>query len=50
MLSAIVHQVDGVKDLHRLMRVHSRYDLTDAVEIAIEEFAKPSAVIHRCMT
>ena len=49
MLPLIVHQVNRMKDLHRLMRVQCGNDLRDNVEIPVNEFAESSAVVH-CST
>ena len=40
-----VHQEDAMEDLHRMMRIHGRYDLGDVCQVSIDKLAEPPVVI-----
>ena len=45
MLASVVHQEDGVEDLHGSVCVHGGIDLGNRAEIAIDEPAQPDVVL-----
>ena len=46
-LARLVDEKDAVEDVHRLMSVHRRHDLSDPAQIAIDEVAQAAIVIDR---
>ena len=45
-LVLLVHQENGMENLHSLMRIHRGRDLGDGLQVTVDEFAQSAVVIH----